>query len=263
MQSREDRAASAPGHNSTNASAACGGQATGWAIRPSPSVLASAAIKKFLTRHPPGDWVSRRTPQIRHLSMSPRQALCGVLEKRHLRSPGWSKRWVECDDELGIILVFKTQNDHERRTPSHFHLCSDVQVEQCTSPHFVLTTKNFTAVRKTVFFCGSEARAAEWVSGLQRRACAKQSFSIDMLLPERRERLGVTLTNWPNHAIGVIITELNFTSAFALAGCSVGDALLAVGTRMCHSHTHALHLLKESSNPVYLLLHRHHGEIEP
>ena len=66
--------------------------------------------------------------------------------------------------------------------------------------------------------------------------------------------LGVQLSNWPDQPIGVVIEGLSKSSPLAEAGLAGGDVIISVDGQACLSHSHAVELLKQSSQMLCLIV---------
>jgi len=187
----------------------------------------------------------------------PLRELKGRVLKRHQRN-GWAKRWLEFDDDTGVLYVYKSELDEQRKTPSHLYLLSETEAvrEAQSSAAAHCFEVELRQPSLTLFYsCESGCDQSEWIRGMQARChlhhqhhskdrrCARL-LCLDLPGPiSQFSEYMATLANRTDKPIGVLIEDMTQASPLAAAGLAIGDVILAVDDQACLSRTHAESLL--------------------
>jgi len=177
----------------------------------------------------------------------PLQPLSSQVLKRN-RGMGWSKRWLEVDDTLGILYIYRSELDRQRKTPAHLYLCSDmasIQPASCNAANHCFEIQLHAGSRAHFYSCSSDRDVHNWLVGLHARSKLGPNFGSRSLKCARIGEFGVTLANWEGQPIGVTISTIEEESVLAAAGLRVGDAIIAIDGQACLSHTHAMQILND------------------
>jgi len=201
--------------------------------------------------------------------------LSGKVLKRHLSSRGWGKRILEMDDSLGILYVYRTELDRQRKTPAHLVTCCDhmeaVETVQNDAAAYCFQIHSPSSTRPLVYSCKSAQEQQAWVDGLRTRIAisrkpgrafmgAKQVLvHMPALSSGQKHRsasdFNVSLRNWDvNQPIGVVIDAVNTPSPLGEMGLGVGDVIIAIDDQACLSHPHAMQLLQATSSSLVTLI---------
>jgi len=195
------------------------------------------------------------------LPSGPLQPLRARVIKRGSRL-GWSKRWLETDDDMHILYVFNSELDFQPKTPTHTYLCTEIDsVKEVynNAAAFCLEIRLKRPQNTLHLSCESERDRANLVSGLQVRSRLAAKGVAARLYELRMPRQGgfndlkVTLINWEGHPLGVLIDTIAEDSPLAALGLGVGDTLLAVDDHAFHSHKHAVLLFNQAGEDMELV----------
>ena len=198
--------------------------------------------------------------------------MSGKMLKKHASSPGWGKRILELDNDLGILYVYKSDTDRQRKTPAHLYALADMEsvealdngaVSHCIvcrlrlKPGEVRPTYMPSAVT-SLYGCSSAQEQTAWVDSLSARiatARKRGARHLEVPIPDTRgATLDVELKNWDNQPIGVMIHGLSKTSPLSQAGLVHGDVIISVDDQACLSHKHAVELLEGQTKALSLIV---------
>jgi len=174
---------------------------------------------------------------------------------------GWTKRWLETDDDMHILYVFNSELDFQRKKPKHIYPCAEIDSVAEASVNNAPDCMEIRLKRpRTLHFaCESDRDRATLVIGLRVRSrlaaggVAARQYELRMPRKGRFGDLKVTLTDWEGHAIGVLIDTIAEDSPLAALGLGVGDALVAVDDHAFHSHKHAVQLFEAAGEDMELV----------
>ena len=185
--------------------------------------------------------------------------MSGKVLKRHRTSMGWGKRILEFDNDLGILYVYKSDTDKQRKTPAHLYALAGLEsVEALDNPavrHGVVVRRltkpgevhaaTMPSATTSVYSCSSAQEQTAWVDTLSARiATARKRGARHLEVPAGScATLDVELKNWDNQPIGVVIHGLSKSSPLSQAGLVQGDSIISVNGNACLSHPHAVELL--------------------
>ena len=206
--------------------------------------------------------------------------LYGPLMKKHLRGSTfneWGKRWASVDDAIGVLFMYKSGKEWERRAPSRVlplnELC-DVKAGAGASFELSFRRKavqpgtslramdddadddddgrslETTGSETLTLACDSVEERSAWVRGLQLRMRAQHEGTAGcdvelrrLIIDKANKKIGITLHNWAGHPVGVEVEALLAGGLAEQAGLRVGDVLVAVDGFAVFSHPHACKVL--------------------
>jgi len=192
---------------------------------------------------------------------APLKQLKGRVLKRHHRN-GWGTRWLELDDDTGVLYVYKTELDSQRKTPSHLYLLSEMEAvreAQSTAASHCFEVELRRPSLTLFYSCESRWIQSEWIRGMQARCHlhplqrwkdgrGARLLCLDMPHPVSQfSAYMVRLANRTDEPIGVLIEDLAQASPLSVAGLTIGDVVLAVDGQACLSRTHAESMLVTAS----------------
>ena len=191
-----------------------------------------------------------------------------VLKKHHNTMKGWGSRYLELEDAIGVMYVFDSEKDQQRRTPKHVYACADMKSankakNSAANYCFEITFRSPEDWPNLFYSCESKKYQEAWVNGLGQRIALGRSFgtrSMKLQVPSHNYELsrfgqfGVRVINWEGQPIGVAIDSLTEISPLAEAGLAPGDVIIAVNQDACLSHTHAVKLLEATKDDVELIV---------
>lgn len=202
-----------------------------------------------------------------------------VKKRRRHANPGgffWNTRWLEYDDDMGILFIYRSNADWQRKTPAHLYPCCDILEARSSNAAAISYTFELQLRRPELTLrlaCESVDDAAKWIEGLEARrhqlitsgthGHGARLLALSTQLPPldgissgyaRFERFGVVLSNCDGRAIGVHVDALRPGSPLVDAGVRDRDVHVAVDGSACLSHKHARDLLDATDVDVELVV---------
>ena len=186
--------------------------------------------------------------------------LRGTLSKRCHTTKRWVSRFIEVDDQRGLLLYYSTSSTTPSSMPSRVYLLCELESVQPLSLAnkwafevvFVGGTKG--QQRKLLCNCESEEVEVRWVKGLETRLAWRESFYARPRCAQRvhSERpvgmhLGLTGRGAAGSLrFGVEVAGASAGDLAAGAGVGVGDLILSVRDTVVSEPRGAVALLDDS-----------------
>ena len=186
--------------------------------------------------------------------------LRGTLSKRCHTTKRWVSRFIEVDDQRGLLLYYSTSSTTPSSMPSRVYLLCELESVQPLSLAnkwafevvFVGGTKG--QQRKLLCNCESEEVEVRWVKGLETRLAWRESFYARPRCAQRVHierpvgmHLGLTVRGAAGSLrFGVEVAGASAGDLAAAAGVGVGDLILSVRDTVVSEPRGAVALLDDS-----------------